>query len=321
MAGKEMRRRVTSTTSPSTSHDRRGRGSHNNMMIHWRAYRDRQHQLYWGREDTQESRWSKPGAGSSVLVDDFPEDEVLKNWRAHRCALYGDELYFINLLTGERSWTRPAGFTGMPAGEPQDDDHANGPFVEYKDNLSCYYYNPRTKLSTRTKPSDASLIIPEEVAFPARAVEEGEDETNPVAAAAAAAAAESASSSSDEDDDDTPDPAETAFDDMLTKKQVNHLSRWQNWVGKLQGEPAFAALPADKRRARFEQFVKAQVVAREKSRSVVVAKAKDLLDRLSAEDGGDKAWATQLFPADVKQALEALEPAEKQALFSLYKKR
>ena len=248
-------------------------------------------------------------------MDDFPEDEVLKNWRAHRAGVYDDELYFINLLTGARQWTRPPGFLGMPVGE--EEDHARGPFVAYVDAEGArYFYNPRTKLSTRTEPA-SELAIPEEVAFPPLSARDVDASEAPKRARSSSASSSSSSSSESASASDADDPRVAAFNALLERKRVTRASRWPNWIARLQGDAAFAALPNEQRRARFEAFVRLQAAARDEAVQSVLEAACNALAAFAHSEEGRRALAaatptTAELPPAVAQALARLDAAERE---------
>jgi hypothetical protein len=290
-------------------------------VTHWTCYRDNQQHLYWADEATGDARWTKPPADPPrVLVDPFPQDEIMRNWRVHRAALFGDELYFINLLTEDKSWTRPPGFLGMPAGEPED--HAKGPFVQYLDPLTTrpYFYNPRTKLSTRHPPLSPELLISEDQAFPP--VAESAAAARSLPDSAVAAAPSTTSTSESDSDQEEEDAAQlSAFDAMLARRGVTQIARWNNWQAKIQNEPECVALALEKRRARFEAFVRGLVSSSDVDRSVVVQRARDALKAWAATPQGRHALLEGLpMPADLAGAFQVLEEIEKTALLSAAKK-
>ena len=89
-------------------------------------------------------------------------------------------------------------------------------------------------------------------------------------------------------------------------------------ITKLQGEPDFMAYPAEKRRARFEAFVRDQVLAHEQGRKKALDAAKDALAQWAHSDDGKRVLLTghmdainSSLPESVTLALSKLESAER----------
>ena len=214
-------------------------------------------------------------------------------WRAHRAPPpHQHELFFLNVVSGERTWRRPVGFRGLPAREARDEAeqdaaHAAGPWIEYRDARGrAYYYNAATKLKQWTRPSGG--LVPEDEAFDrVRAafgvVDAGADERGASDASSTSSTSSSSSNSGAHEDardaarDAEPEDVAVAFGARLDALGVTHVSRFEKWAPKLAGDAAFEAVRPERRRALFERHVRALVERAERSTGDALKDAKRAL--------------------------------------------
>lgn len=297
----------------------------------WETFRDdRTNRVYYADRETGETSWTPPPAGVPCVP--FPAEDVLANWKAYRSASHANELFFLNSLTGERTWLRPFKFRGMPEDEPED--HELGPFVQYEDeNDRIYYYNPRTKYVTRQKPSSPKLILTEQEAYDQLRAKgliwEGrpahDEEKESTSKNHEASSTGSSTSSDDEEESDSEeeeeDPARAAFIEMLKQKGVSKVSKWPNWMPKLINEPAFQSAPSDKARAWFEEYIRETIAATSSDKAKMIQNVKLLLGGFlkgspvaSKEDAESAIQSTG--SEELKQALAALKPDERKVIIA-----
>lgn len=233
-----------------------------------------------------EKTWAPPPA--HLLVSAFPQQDIAQRWEAFRSPRHSHELFFLNSLTGQCQWARPAGFLGMPGSEP-DCSPQSGSFVHY----STYYYCPLTKLCTHVVPSE---VVSEEAAYE-ELRKQGllwEGRASSSDSESDSESAESASSSGEEEEDED----EQAFFRLLKQQNVTHVSRWGNWAPKLAKLPGFASLPQDKARRWFEQYVKLEVAADSALRARLVSEARLLLETKGPLSGDTQLALDRLKPSD-----------------------
>jgi hypothetical protein len=265
---------------------------------------------------TSASHSSNLISNSMILL---PKDEILANWQAYRSPLHANELFFINSLTNERTWDRPFGFRGMPK-EESESEHEKGPFVRYENEECVYYYNPRTKWVTRSRPPDKLVGSEVEVYETLKKLGEGvwegrsDEELKREQEEEDDDSDSSGSSSSDEEEE-----LISNFNSYLEEKGVTHISRWANWLPKLVNDPVFQTVPKDKARIWFENFVKEQVSKQSSGRSKAISLAKTLLIELVKYKGLTNAqslYEQGTISNETQEALAALLPNEKTALLS-----
>ncbi|KAH9258666.1 hypothetical protein BASA81_003168 [Batrachochytrium salamandrivorans] len=238
-----------------------------------------------------EKTWAPPPA--HLLVSAFPQQDIALHWEAFRSPHHNHELFFLNSLTRQCQWARPAGFLGMPGSEPNCSPQS-GSFVHY----STYYYCPLTKLCTRTVPSE---VVSEEAAYEELRKQgllwEGRDLST------SSSSSSSASSSSGEEDEEAEEAEEEeqeeqAFFRLLKQQNVTHVSRWGNWAPKLAKLPGFASLPQDKARKWFEHYVKLEVGLDSALRARLVSEARLLLETKGQANSDTQLALDKLKPSD-----------------------
>jgi len=302
----------------------------------WEAIRDeKSKRVYFANRETKEASWNPPPIGEACVP--YPAEDVLANWKAFRSPVHANELFFLNSLTGERVWDRPYRFRGMPEGESED--HDLGPFVQYEDdNDRLFYYNPRTKYVTRSKPS---AIISEEKAYEelrrngvlwegrptkeedttikqsndAKQVRTNHDEESD-------ASSSSSSSSDDSKEEDDDDDEKHAFLQMLRDIGVTKASKWSNWLPKLHKEKPFKEAPQEKVRAWFETFVRDLVASTSADKAKAIVNAKEKLSQWFKENSGSilPEFSSPDFPPMLTSAFAVLNTAEQNAVISNVRK-
>ena len=265
-------------------------------------------------------------------------------WRAHRSPAHDNELFFLNVLTGERTWKRPGGFLGMPLGEGESpaqvaELHERGPWVQYRDGRSrAYYYNPATKLKRWQPPASASTLVTEEHAFGQPHGERGPGHEQFVSASGMAYEAPDEESDGDDLEDDSDDEGDDdeeaqpkdarkledpphlvrAFEAALLRKGVTHASQWERWAPRLSSDTDFVAIAPERRRARFESLVRGLVMQESTQSSDRIRGARSKLRKWWAlhqfSSWRDALAAAEAEGSPCSAALGALEPFQREAL-------
>jgi len=303
----------------------------------WAAYRDRNTgRVYYANQDTRESSWSAPPPGQPCIP--YPAEDLLAHWKAYRSLRHGNELFFLNDLSGEKSWERPFKFYGMPEGE--EEEHDAGPFVQYVDaDDRLYFYNPITKLVTRNRPAPAKIVSEEEAyeelrrkgMLWERPVQEDKLITKEVLkhdVEEEEVAERRSSSGSDlsESSEDVDDEVRRPFFQLLEEKGVTKFSKWSNWLPSLNQETVFTDSPPEKRREWFEAFVRDLVMKDSAKKATAIREIKLVVRRWIEDNPRVKRNFRSLLnveslPDHVKVAMEGLRPDERQILVAAFERK